>query len=281
MPFFGFGYSASSTITQSNISGGGGTDSDAQAFIDAAGITDSTQQSAINTLVTDLKTANIWTKMKAVYPFVGGSSTSHKYNLVNPVDSDAAFRLSFSTGWVHSSNGVQANGSSTYASTYLIPNTHLTLRNTHLSSYVRTDTVAGNKMDLGCGIAPSSIPLMTLSSKYGTTTVTSDAYTYAGNRIAVSNTDARGYYIGTRTSINSHKVYKNGLTFGTDTNNESQGSMPNIELFFGAYNQSGSVLQVSDRQYAFASIGDGLTDTEASNFYTAVQNYQTTLGRNV
>jgi hypothetical protein len=28
-------------------------------------------------------------------------------------------------------------------------------------------------------------------------------------------------------------------------------------------------------------LGDGLTDTEAANFYTAVQTYQTTLGRNV
>ena len=34
-------------------------------------------------------------------------------------------------------------------------------------------------------------------------------------------------------------------------------------------------------QCAFASIGEGLTDAEASSFYTAVQTYQTTLGRQV
>jgi hypothetical protein len=34
-------------------------------------------------------------------------------------------------------------------------------------------------------------------------------------------------------------------------------------------------------QFAFASIGDGLTNTEAANFYTAVQAYQTTLSRQV
>jgi len=39
-----------------------GVDTDAQAFITAASITDSTQQSAINTLVTQLKTYGIWTK---------------------------------------------------------------------------------------------------------------------------------------------------------------------------------------------------------------------------
>jgi hypothetical protein len=37
----------------------------------------------------------------------------------------------------------------------------------------------------------------------------------------------------------------------------------------------------TDRECAFASIGDGLTDTEAANFYTAVQAYQTTLSRQV
>jgi hypothetical protein len=36
-----------------------------------------------------------------------------------------------------------------------------------------------------------------------------------------------------------------------------------------------------NREQAFASIGDGLTDNEASNLYTAVQAYQTTLSRNV
>ncbi len=71
----------------------GGTDADAQAFITATAITDLTQQTAINTLVTQLKTYGIWTKMKALYPFVGGTATAHKFNLKDPRDLDAAFRL--------------------------------------------------------------------------------------------------------------------------------------------------------------------------------------------
>ena len=62
-------------------SGGVTFDTDAQAFITAASISDSTQQTAINTLVTDLKTYNIWSKMKALYPMVGGSASTHKWNL--------------------------------------------------------------------------------------------------------------------------------------------------------------------------------------------------------
>ena len=66
-------------------------DADATTFITAAGITNLIQASAINTLVNDLKTYGLWTKMKAIYPFVGGSATSHKFNLKDPRDLDAAF----------------------------------------------------------------------------------------------------------------------------------------------------------------------------------------------
>ena len=93
--------------------------SDAQKFILAAGITDATQKSAINTLVDDLKTYGIWSKTKAIYPMVGGTATTHKYNLKDPRDLDAAFRLSFSGGWTHSSNGALPNGITAYSDTFL------------------------------------------------------------------------------------------------------------------------------------------------------------------
>jgi hypothetical protein len=36
-----------------------------------------------------------------------------------------------------------------------------------------------------------------------------------------------------------------------------------------------------NKETAFASIGDGLTDGEADNFYTSVQKFNTTLGRQI
>ena len=90
-------------------------DPDAQAFITAAAITDPTQQAAINTLVLDLKGYSIWSKFKAIYPIVGGTASSHKYNLKDPRDLDAAFRLTFATGWTHSANGMLPNGTTAFA----------------------------------------------------------------------------------------------------------------------------------------------------------------------
>ena len=98
-----------------------GFDADAQAFITAAAITDVTQQNAINTLVVDLKGYSIWTKMKALYPFVGGTATTHKFNLKNPLDTNAAFRASFVGGITHSSTGVKGNGINAYFDTWIIP----------------------------------------------------------------------------------------------------------------------------------------------------------------
>ena len=51
-------------------------DQDVTNFILASGISDSVQTSAIETLVSDLKSYGLWTKMKAIYPFVGGSAAS-------------------------------------------------------------------------------------------------------------------------------------------------------------------------------------------------------------
>ena len=255
-------------------------DPDAQAFITAAGLTDPTQQGAINALVLALKGYNIWTKMDAIYPIIGGTSTTHKWNLVNPLDTNAAYRLAFAAGMTHSSTGMNPNATS-YASTYLIPNTNLTVRNTHISIYIRTDSAAGNKMEIGSGNVTTANPSMALSSKYTGTIAFTDAYSTSTNRVSVSNSDAKGFYIGTRTAINSAKIYRNGVSIVSNTTNETNNSMPNVQLVIGAYNFGGSIIQGTDREFAFVSIGDGLNDTEAANFYTAVQAYQTTLSRNV
>ena len=114
-------------------------DADAQAFISAAGITDLTQAAAINTLVNDLKTYGLWTKMKAFYPMVGGTAASHKFNLKDPRDLNAAYRLTFFGGLIHDSNGVLGNGTTGYAYTNLAQNT-MGLNNMSIGWYNRFNT---------------------------------------------------------------------------------------------------------------------------------------------
>ena len=117
---------------------------DAQAFFTAAGITDTTQKSAVNQLVLDLKSYSIWSKMKALYPFVGGDATKHSYNLINT----ANFQLTFSGGWTHSSTGALPNGTNAYANTGFNLNSNGSLNNQHISYYSRTNS-NGTEVEIG------------------------------------------------------------------------------------------------------------------------------------
>jgi hypothetical protein len=278
MSHYGFGFG----IGQVKKAGGVSYDADAQAFFTATGITDTTQKSAVNQLVLDLKSYNIWTKMKAIYPMVGGTSTTHKYNLVNPVDSNAAFRLLFSTGWTHSSTGATPNGSSAYADTFLSPSATLINNNTHLSFYSRTNTL-GNYTDIGCVTGSGGNGYFDINIKWSDNNLYAEQYNFNTNRIAVANTNSQGFYLSTRTSSTVFKIFKNNAQFGSTNTSASTPSVTTItsKVYISAINNNAITQNYSNRQCAFASIGDGLTDAEAANFNTAVTTFQTTLSRNV
>ena len=246
-------------------------DPDVQAFITAAAITDPTQQSAINQLVVDLKGYSIWTKFKAIYPIVGGTESQHKYNLKDPRDLDAAFRLVFNGGWTHSNLGATPNGTNAYADTNLNDNTILTLNSVHISYYSRTnENVAVIEMGVG------------LSDGLFIEARTSNVSYYRVHSSALlqhSDTDSRAFYVANRTASNVMNAWKNGVKLATSTGAST--TKQNFNIYLGALSTGGTASFPTGKQCAFASIGDGLTDTDAANFYTAVQAFQTTLSRNV
>jgi hypothetical protein len=258
-----------------DITGIPSTDADAQAFITAAAITDPTQQAAINTLVVDLKGYGIWTKSKALYPFVGGTATSHKFNLKDPRDLDAAYRLVFNGGWTHSSTGAAPNGTNAYANTYLNPTSAYAVdNNVHLSYYSRTN-VNTTQVEIGSAVAASGSYLMLEIRTTGTTYFIMNRTTAFATAL---DTDSRAFYIGNRIGT-SEKGFKNNSNVVSITNTAL--TRPNYNFYLGAVNAANTPLFYTSKESAFASIGDGLTDTEAANFYTAVQAFQTTLGRSI
>ena len=246
-------------------------DPDAQAFLTAAAITDPTITSAIDTLVVQLKADSIWTKMKAIYPFVGGTAASHKFNLKDPQDTDAAFRLVFNGGWTHSANGALPNGTNGWANTYLVPLSILTESSKHLSFYLRSDNTPINVDPVDMG---------SFSSGGGKDFLLSKRTAQIGmlSNILVSNTqtEPRGLSLITRTGT-TNKLFK-----GNNLVNVVSGtgiSAP-FNVYIGALNLA-APYGYTNNEFAFASIGDGLTDTEESNLYTAAQNFNTTLARQI
>jgi hypothetical protein len=250
-------------------------DPDAAAFLTAAAITDATITSAINTLVVDMKGYGIWTKMKAIYPFVGGTASTHKWNLINPQDTDAAFRLVFNGGWTHSSTGAKPNGTNGYANTYFSPATSALQDSHHFSLYLRqneSDKIVFGSTNINNGLFGSMLgPKFSNQTYYG--------INQSGYSPLYLETNSTGFYIVSRTSSNISKIFKSNVLKATSSIISTL--LINENYYIGHWNSPGVITYYSAAENAFTSIGDGLTDTEAADFYTAVQNFNTTLARQI
>ncbi len=272
-------------------SAGSSYDSDAQAFFTAAGITDSTQKSAVNQLVLDLKSYSVWSKIIGIYPFVGGSASTHKYNLKDPRDLDAAYRLTFGGSWTHNSNGVTGDGSTTYADTHCDLHAVTTINSIAIGVYNRIHSTSSQKAwgayylnyDSETGVTHPGLQTH-FYVNVGTYVFLSDMGDLGGasNRNYITNPDNSGLMMANRPSSSVHSIYRNGTKLKTNTPSGG-GIKTGSYLAFGAcYKINGPLWEANDvRNYALAFMSTGLTDTEASNIYTAVQAFQTTLGRNV
>jgi hypothetical protein len=240
-------------------------------FIAATGITASEQQAAINQLSTDLVNTGLMDKMYAVYPFVGGTSTTHQYNLKDPRDTNGSYRLTFSGGMTHSSTGVQFGGVNGSANTWFNPSFFGVNNNCHISFYSRTlNSTTGyefgfnNSIILICNYGPQS-----------------QAYGGFGTLISIANTNTRGFFVNN--SLSNVALFRNGSQL---TNTTTAIFNPNTvattyNLTLGADYRVSGAIDFSTKECAFASIGRGLTTAEHQTFYTIVQNFQTTLGRQV
>jgi hypothetical protein len=277
------GYSISLFNTAHSIlargASGGAVDPDAQAFITAAAITDPTQQSAINTLVVDLKADGLWTKMKAIYPFCGGTSSTHKWNLKDPRDLDAAFRLSFFGGTVHTANGVQGNALNAYYNTYLNANV-LPISSNAAGIYIRTD-VSESGVDFGA-INTNAYDSAQFGSRNTSNQYVSRWYQSANSINATSNTDSRGFYQLTRRNSSEYVTVKTTTKVVVAA---PASSVITTMPFYGLaayFVPTAADAFHSSKQIAFHYFADSsMSDTELDNLYTAVQAFQTTLGRQV
>jgi hypothetical protein len=228
--------------------------------IAAGGTLTTTEQNATLQLVLDLKANSLWTPMKAIYPMVGASAAACAQNLKS-----SSFTGTFNGGWTFANTGALPNGSTGYMDTGIIPSTDLSISSAHLSSYNNTNPNNGMLLGanaLNCFLQYSSGQL------YGGLANTTFINTTASQTAS--------FVMVNRPSSSTLNLFRNNSKILENTSNTgSSYTSNNLELArYGSGFYQGS-------RFAFASIGDGLTDTEASNFYTSVQAMQVTLSRNV
>jgi hypothetical protein len=244
------------------------TDADTFAFVEAAGISDPTQQLAVNTLVLGLKSNNLWTKMQAIYPFVGGTAFSHKWNLKNT----SLYQLSFIGGVTHNSNGVKGNGTNGYATTNISTAT-AGPGDIHLSFYTNEASASFGPFARDVAVT-SPLQLELLSRRNSDNAVV--LIDPSGVNIARPTEIRSGYRAVSRTATNSTRYFKDGVFIESSSNSATGAVGSTLTIMTGANTDN-----VSVQAQQLASFGLGLTDVDVTNLYTLVQAYQTTLGRQI
>ena len=247
------------------------------AWIAATGETDTTILGALNTLESDLTTYGLTSKMKALYPFVGGTSTKHSYNFMNT----SQYQVTWYGGVTHNSNGVTGNGTNGYGNTFLKSITAgLSKDDCSLSVYSRTSAASGasSPYDIGSGDNLGA-NLFDIAVRRNANQSIFDVGNATPNRISQFISDGSGLFNGSANGSNLY-YYRNGSLLGSSTQSSSNNILDKNVYVLG-FNENDTNTYYSDRNLALASIGKYLTPTESANLYTAVQTFQTTLSRQV
>lgn len=241
-------------------------------FISATGIDDGNTINALNNFVTELKEYDLWDKLDVIYPFVGNSETTMKYNLKDARDTDDANRITFSGNWTFST------GSG------IVPEPLLNLATSANTHYVRSGNIndismcywttiakqldATNLFSIGAVDGGSQYavglngPSARLSVKMG-----------AGSTTTTTGLPTTGMVVGQRSSNTSYEGYIDGSlrTSGTSAGNlTGWPTGVSVNLSLGGLNAQNMI---------FAHIGKSLTARENADLYAIVRNLQKTLGR--
>lgn len=260
------------------------TNTDANNFLDAAGIARTEANGSIilgiHQLTTDLKQYGLWDKMKVIYPMVGqaGVSSSFQYNLKDP----NTFRGTFSGSWTFSTTGAKPNGISGngtggtangYFDTKLNWYTHTDLNNVAFGAYW-TDWPDPVNNAQYYGVYSSATTIALIRGLNGT----SDNYI---NDTGVGQVFSAGNGLHAMSRVNSTEI-THYLNTTVNTRAANSTGKANLNFWFGGTNGTPvSFNSFQSYNLAFAFISEGLNTTEWTSFYTAVQRFQTTLGRQV
>lgn len=259
-------------------------DPDAQAFFNAlqggGDVLTPSEKNAVNQLVLDLKGYSLWTKMVMFYPIVGGTATAHKWNLMDPQDTDAAFRIVWNGGWTHNSSGAFGDGVNAWGDTKFQCNVEVAARSLlyDIQMGIYSTNPDSGEYDLGA-YQPGTGDWI-VAARLGSP----GQFFFGGwpgsTFLVSSNTDGRGFYVNQEKSPSTCEGYRNGVLVGFNTS-IGMASGPNLNLGIACSNRSPSPVGYSYRNFASVHLGKSLGTTEQANLYTAVQTYQTALGRQV
>jgi hypothetical protein len=182
--------------------------------------------------------------------------------------------------WTFTPTGAKPNGTNAYMDTNFSPFVNLTNTNSHFMIYLRNVSLPLVSV---CDFGAFSDDF---SNRFGTNYFSNPALDTTNfdvrKRTTVSNSlIGSGFALYSRTADNLAKVFYQNSIVATDTSSSISYGLPDITVYLSALHRGTIAQNFTNRQNAFTSIGDGLTDAEAAAFYTIVQQFQTSMGRQI
>ncbi len=247
-------------------------DQDAEKFFTASEISDTTIKNAVTTLAIRVKAAGLWEKVQVLYPLVGGTSNTHSWNLKDT----NTFRIGWSGGVTHNFSGITGDGTTGYGNTFYNPSTNGSLNSQHIAVYCKTQTPndGGNYISVATGEAGDKLALFRNGVNSGSI-VNAAAY----NDIAASS-DQRGFFSASRIAAIGTNAMNNNLRGVVQQYTSASVALPNANVFLLARNWPDYGTDAyTTANLGLASIGSGLTAAESDQLRSAVELFQSELGR--
>jgi hypothetical protein len=253
-------------------------DPDAVAYLNVVvstgGTINATISAATNTLFVDLKTSGLYSKIDAMYPFIGGTANSSKFNAINPLDTNAAYRLTFNGtpvfsntfGYGNSAGGTDA-GDSHYVTSINTP------QDQHISVYMGTNNTSSTPiMGWYDGANEMAIYPNFLGGGLFYPVIRAAGQPY--QNYSQPTQPGIGYFIATTDGTNVIGSKNGGIVV-----NGPQVPATNalLSIYIGNCNGNGGN---GVGEYRFATIGKALTTGEMTTLSNIVNAFQTALGRN-
>ena len=248
----------------------------------SVGVFSSNEIIAVNTLIKSFKRFNLWDKYYAIYPFLGATASSCKWNIKDIRDEDSAFRLIYPYGssYINFTNyGMEFTGVfESYAVTNLIPS--IVFKGSDAFSmgcYVNGGTFTGGPYPDTMGTSSSAdkeqVLAFSTSGKY---------FVFQGelSYVSTSNTNYTGFFYGNSAPVGGNAtLFRNQTVIGTQLVTDAT-KLSTIPMWLGNSNANGSSgVCNSNVRMGIALIGKNLNSAEYSLLQMTIQQFVKSLNR--
>lgn len=253
-------------------------DPDVKKYKNKSGVSDGVIIPFVNTYVTELKAAGLWSKFYAIYPFLGGTSSTSSYNLK---DADY-YQVSWAGGMTYGTLGVDFNGTSGFGDTnFDFSALSSTIENIHISFYTADANAGLANVPMGVG-STAADDRIRIAFDVTTNNYYADFWSNASivGRVLVSGLGAPGgHYLATRLSNADARVYLDGVLQASNTSTTDISDVPTDTFYIGATNVAGVASGFTTKTFGLSTIGMHLTAGEVTSFQTITDKFLTSLGR--